>query len=205
MSYIVITISFGIWIMEYQVTEDFILRKTMPSSSAISPELLLPITLLDQRNGNLYTVDPENNYRVETQYKYYDTGWQSDHYDLKQISTNPCSENGWPCVEITESKITGDKTPFGSGDEFQTISRICKIPALENLIKDEKYYKFLGFYRTDIDLPFRGLLTKQWIKSAVASENIDFENTTSELKEIKEVSGISFEIEAILKLPIETR
>jgi len=203
MSYVVVIISFSLWTFEFQVTSEFVLRKV----TLKNPELNIPdnetIKLLDQGNGNFYITQTASNYRTETPAKFYDTGWQSDHYEIDEIEMRPVLEGEWTCIDIIESHKSTDKTPFGIGLESKKITRICKIPSLENLIINEQYYKFFGFYRTDIESPFRGIVTKQWIEYPADGDISKHEVTISRLTEIKEVSGIPADIEEILKLPIE--
>jgi hypothetical protein len=107
------------------------------------------------------------------------------------------------CIDIIEHKSSNENSSFGSGDESKTITRICQIPALANLIQDENYYKFICFYRTDIELPFKGIAIKQWLDNTIETEH--FTPAITELKEIKFVEGTSPDLESILNLPIKSR
>lgn len=202
MSYVVVMISFSLWTIEFQINEEVIVSKV----TSTHPEFALPtneILILDQKTGKVFTVHAESHYLTKSLFTFSDTGWKSDQYETNQIEFRPVGEGAWECIDIIEFNTPSDSNPFGSDGETKKITRVCKIPEIEHLIQREAYYKFLGFYRTDIELPLQGIVTKQWMVFPADDQNAESEFILSRLTEIKEMPGTPPDIEDFLKWPIQ--
>ena len=190
------------WTFEYKVTSEYILRTVIWKNPILNILNTETIKLLDQINGKFYTVQPESAYRTESQVNFYGTGWESDQYENKHVEVGPVIRGEWDCFNIIESKQSSDNNPLGIGHESKKITRICKIPEIKALIRDDAFFKFFGFFRTDIDIPFNGIVTNQWINFPTEVDISEINTTISKLIKLKEVSGTPVEIDQILRLPI---